>query len=120
MERLRNLVPDFAALRASVEAYTVDDASIRTQIAKDYARYGQVWCPHTATAFWAYDHLPQERTKGRAWIVSATAHPAKFETIVEPIIGRSIPVPPALQDLLERPTASTVLGAAARRVPRRA
>jgi threonine synthase len=109
MERLQNLVPDFAELRSSIEVYSVDDASIRTQIAKDYARYGEVWCPHTATAFWVYDHLPQARRDGRPWIVSATAHPAKFESIVEPVIGRSVPVPPALADLLRRPTASTAL-----------
>jgi threonine synthase len=109
MERLRNLLPDFASLRTSVEAYPVDDASIRTQIEKDYARYGEIWCPHTATAFWVYDHLPQARKTGQAWIVSATAHPAKFESIVEPVIGRHVPIPAALQDLLARPTASTPL-----------
>jgi threonine synthase len=109
MERLRNLLPDFATLRTNIEAYPVDDASIRAQIAKDYARFGEVWCPHTATAFWVYDHLPEARRVGRPWIVSATAHPAKFESIVEPVIGRSVPVPPALQELLERPTALTPL-----------
>lgn len=109
MERLRNLVPDFAELRASIESYPVDDASIRAQIAKDYERYGEVWCPHTATAFWVYDHLPPARKAGRPWIVSATAHPAKFETIVEPLIGRTVPVPPALAALLDRPAASTPL-----------
>jgi threonine synthase len=109
MERLRSLLPDFAALRTSVEAYPVDDANIRAQIAKDYARYGEVWCPHTATAFWVYDHLPPARRTGHAWIVSATAHPAKFESIVEPVIGRAIPVPPALQALLARPAQSTPL-----------
>jgi threonine synthase len=56
-----------------------------------------------------YDHLPPTRKSGRSWIVSATAHPAKFETIVEPVIGRAVPVPPALAALLERPTASTPL-----------
>jgi threonine synthase len=109
MERLRNLLPDFAELRATVESYPVDDDAIRAQIAKDYARYGQVWCPHTATAFWVYDHLPAARKAGRSWIVSATAHPAKFEQIVEPIIGRPVAVPPALRALLERPTAKTIL-----------
>jgi threonine synthase len=107
MERLRNLIPDFAELRASVEAYPVDDAQIRAQIGKDFERYGQVWCPHTATGFWVYDHLPPARKSGRSWIVSATAHPAKFEGIVEPVIGRAVPVPPALAALLERPTEST-------------
>ena len=109
MERLRNLVPDFAELRGTVEAYPVDDEAIRVQIAKDYARFGQVWCPHTATGFWVYDHLPAARRVGRPWIVSATAHPAKFETIVEPAIGRAVPVPAALAELLKRPTGSTPL-----------
>jgi threonine synthase len=109
IERLRHLLPDFAELRASLESYPVDDAAIRAQIAKDYQRYGEVWCPHTATAFWVYDHLPPARKAGRAWIVSATAHPAKFETIVEPVIGRALAVPPALAELLDRPTRSTPL-----------
>lgn len=111
MERLRSLLPEFAELRANIEAYPVDDASIRAQIAKDYARYGEVWCPHTATAFWVYDHLPPARKAGRPWIVSATAHPAKFESIVEPVIGRAVPIPPALEQLLGRSTASTPLKA---------
>jgi len=109
IERLRNLLPDFAELRASIESYPVEDAAIRAQIAKDYVRYGEVWCPHTATAFWVYDHLPAARKAGRPWIVSATAHPAKFDTIVEPVIGRAVPVPQALAELLDRPTASTPL-----------
>jgi len=109
MERLQNLLPDFGELRASIESYPVDDAAIRAQIAKDYERFGEIWCPHTATAFWVYDHLPPTRKAGRPWIVSATAHPAKFETIVEPVIGRAVPVPSALAELLDRPTASTPL-----------
>jgi threonine synthase len=109
VERLRDLLPDFAEQRAAIESYPVDDAAIRAQIAQDFERYGEVWCPHTATAFWVYDHLPPARKAGRPWIVSATAHPAKFETIVEPIIGHALPVPPALAKLLDRPTASTPL-----------
>jgi threonine synthase len=109
MERLRHLLPDIGDLRSNVEAYAVDDEQIREQIAKDYTRYGEVWCPHTATAFWVYDHLPPARKVERAWIVSATAHPAKFENIVEPVIGTSVAVPSSLAALLERPTSSTRL-----------
>jgi threonine synthase len=103
MERLVNLVPDFADQRRCVEAYPVEDAAIRQQIATDFARYGRVWCPHTATAFWVYDQLPEARRAGQAWIAAATAHPAKFEQIVEPIIGRPVEVPPALAALLDLP-----------------
>lgn len=108
MERLRDLVPDFAELRTAVEAYPVDDDQIRQQIAKDDRRYGETWCPHTATGFWVYDHLPKAR-RAEPWIVCATAHPAKFESIVEPIVGRTLEVPPALAALLERPTETTPL-----------
>ena len=40
----------------------------------------------------------------RAWAVAATAHPAKFEGIVEPLIGTTIEPPPALAALLARPS----------------
>jgi threonine synthase len=90
-----------------VESYPVDDDAIRSQIAKDYQRYGEIWCPHTATAFWVYDHLPVARKSARPWIVSATAHPAKFEAIVEPLIGREVLVPESLRELLARPTRKT-------------
>ena len=79
------------------------------QIAKDFERYGEIWCPHTATGFWVYDHLAEAERQGHAWSVCATAHPAKFDTIVEPIIGRAVEVPPALARILELPTESFAL-----------
>ena len=104
MERLRHLLPDFAELRSSVEAYPVSDAAIRKQIAGDYERLERIWCPHTATAFNVYDQLPQSRCSDASWIVVATAHPAKFDSIVEPATGTIVPVPPALAALLELPS----------------
>ena len=34
----------------------------------------------------------------------STAHPAKFREIVEPLIGREVPVPETLARLFARPT----------------
>jgi threonine synthase len=107
-ERLRNLLPDFSALREAVEAYPVDDDAIRMQIRKDYARFGRIWCPHTATGFWVYDHLPASR-RANPWIVEATAHPAKFDSVVEPLLGLTVPVPESLRALLDRPVSSIEL-----------
>jgi threonine synthase len=109
MERLRDLFPEFGDMRSAVAAYPVDDDGIRAQIAKDYARFGEIWCPHTATGFHAYDGLPESARRGSAWCVSATAHPAKFETIVEPVVGRAIEVPPALAAMLRLPAESVPL-----------
>lgn len=108
MERLNALLPAFKELRESVAAFPVGDDEIRAQIRKDYARFGRVSCPHTATGFFAYDHLP-DADRRRPWILCATAHPAKFETIVEPIVGRPVEVPETLSALLERPAARTRL-----------
>jgi threonine synthase len=104
MERLRHLIPDFSDLRASIEAYPVNDAAIIEQISSDHVRRGKVWCPHTATGFSVYDQLPVSRQKSSAWIVVATAHPAKFDHIVEEAIGAKVPVPTSLKALLELPT----------------
>jgi threonine synthase len=41
----------------------------------------------------------------------ATAHPAKFDTIVEPLVGHGIAVPPALAQCLSRPAAAQRLPA---------
>ena len=83
-------MPDFGDLRGSVEAYPVSDDSIRQQIATDYERLERVWCPHTATGFNVYDQLPLSRCTEASWIVVATAHPAKFDNIVEPAAGTSV------------------------------
>jgi len=109
MERMRDLFPELGDLRSAVQAYPVDDDAIRAQIAKDHARFGEIWCPHTATGFHAYDALPESARQGSAWYVAATAHPAKFETIVEPIVGREIDVPPSLAAILRLPASSIPL-----------
>jgi threonine synthase len=109
MERLQYLIPEFGDLREAVAAYPVDDDEIRRQIAKDYERFGEIWCPHTATGFYAYDHLPESERRGSAWSVCATAHPAKFETIVEPVIGKPVEIPPSLAEILKLPAVSVPL-----------
>jgi threonine synthase len=47
--------------------------------------------------------LPQERREGERWVLVSTAHPAKFREIVEPLIGRDVPVPHTLAQLFARP-----------------
>lgn len=110
-ERLRWLYRgDDAALRAAFTARSVDDATIRTTIAGRHARYGETFCPHTATAVHVLEQLRAEGVQGD-WAVAATAHPAKFESIVEPLVGGPVAVPPALAELLARSAAAEPLAA---------
>ena len=66
-------------------------------------QYGREWCPHTATAAEVYARLSERERRGQPWVIVATAHPAKFNDIVEPIIGRPIALPKSLADLLSLP-----------------
>jgi len=104
MERLRHLLPELTSLRQAVTAVSVGDAAISARIRADRKAFGQIWCPHTAVAAEAWANLPAEVRRDRSWCLVATASPAKFPEIVEPLIGEAVPVPPALADLLGRPT----------------
>lgn len=109
-ERLRHWHRDDAALRAALRALSVDDATIRAVIADAPARHGIVACPHTACGLHALHGLRQSGDS-RPWAVVATAHPAKFETIVEPLVGHAVPPPPALAECLARPAHGETLAA---------
>ncbi|HVP33471.1 MAG TPA: threonine synthase [Steroidobacteraceae bacterium] len=103
LERLRALFPQLPQLRAAVSAVSVSDAEIRERIRAGFRTYGQIWCPHTATAAEAWERLaPEQRARGR-WVLVATAHPAKFREIVEPLIGGHVQVPETLARLFARP-----------------
>jgi len=113
-ERLRWLHgDDLARLRAGFDARSVDDAQIQAVIARRYGEHGEVFCPHTACAVAVLEQLRREgvAAAGQDWAVAATAHPAKFEAVVEPLIGRELAVPPALAALLARPARATPLPA---------
>ena len=102
MERIRALYPSMGEIREQLSADSVDDATIRARIGEDFMHYGREWCPHTATAAEVYSRLaPGERH--RPWVLVATAHPAKFNEIVEPIVGKPVAIPESLDRLLRLP-----------------
>jgi threonine synthase len=103
MERMRALYPTLHEMREQLSASSVDDATIRSRIGEDFMRYGREWCPHTATAAEVYHRLSEAERRDHPWVVVATAHPAKFNEIVEPIIGRHVVVPESLDRLLNLP-----------------
>jgi len=110
MERLRDIHGDAPELVKMISAVSVSDAQIEQQIKDDMQAFGFATCPHTATATHVYRHLSPDQGKAD-WIIVATAHPAKFDSIVEPLIGGSIPVPAELQAILSRPNRFQVIAA---------
>jgi len=104
MERLRNIIGEANVLRDCLGVLSVDDEQIEASIRKDYAEFGFATCPHTATASHTWRQFDEELRTTNDWILVATAHPAKFDTIVEPLIGETVPLPDELADILSRPT----------------
>jgi len=106
VERLRVMFPKLGG----VSADSVSDAEIEATIGRTYRDTGIVVCPHTACGV---EVLRRLRTKGAegTWIVAATAHAAKFASIVEPVIGAAVTPPRALAELLAKPAHATPMAA---------
>lgn len=110
MERVLSLFPGLSELHGAVSAFSIDDDAIRERIRAGFREHGQIWCPHTATAAEAYERLDPQRRE-TPWVLVATAHPAKFREILEPLIGREMAVPETLAKLFARARACTEIDA---------
>jgi len=83
------------AMRSDITGSRHADDEVRGTIREVYERHGYLLDPHSAIAY--------RGLGGRAGIFLATAHPAKFAEIVEPIIGRPVEKPEPLARALARP-----------------
>ncbi len=107
-ERLKFLYPDWQEMLRDVAAISVTDNEIRETIRYAYKTWRQVICPHTAAALTMRELDRKTRPKSHV-IITATAHPAKFETTVEPLTGQIVSVPVGLQELMGRPSQKEVI-----------
>lgn len=103
MERLRYSHGNAGELGGVISAVSVNDRQIEMQIKADFAELGIAHCPHTATASYVLHSLPPAE-RSRHWILVATAHAAKFESVVEPLIEAEVPIPEPLAAILSRPS----------------
>jgi threonine synthase len=99
-ERIAHLFGnDWQALRAALRRGSLNDDGTRDAIRRLDAR-GYLADPHGAVA-WAV--LERNLRPGETGLFLATAHPAKFMESLEPVLGRELPLPSALAELLDRP-----------------
>ena len=99
---------DIDALRRDIVGSAYDDATVVSEITKVYREHGYLLDPHGAIGWLGLqDVLAKDRqAKG---VFLATAHPAKFREVVEPAIGKTVPLPDALEAALARPRMSRSL-----------
>lgn len=109
LPRLQALLGDSPTMRRTIRASSWSDEATRDCIRRVYRETGTILDPHTAVGLLALEALDRgEEPSGpgvpagpRPKILLATAHPAKFRSEVEPLIGESVPLPPSLAHRLE-------------------
>ncbi len=94
---------DREALRRDVEGRRYDDTATCEAIREVDRRHGYLMDPHTAVGYLALTDALREAPPEAVGIVLATAHPAKFLEVVEPVVGREVPLPPQLASRLGLP-----------------
>jgi threonine synthase len=100
IQALYNL--DIDAVRADIAGCAYTDTQVVTEIGRVYRQHEYLLDPHSAIAWLALQDALAAAPEAQGVFV-ATAHPGKFREVVEPAIGRSVPLPRPLQDALGRP-----------------
>jgi threonine synthase len=99
---------DLDAIRRDVCGVRFADEDVRASIRRVYQERGYLLDPHSAIAYMGIrgqegrEGRKAADAPGRIGIFLATAHPAKFAEIVEPVIGGKVPLPPALAEAVVR------------------
>jgi threonine synthase len=107
LERLQWLFGgDVGAMRSLITSTAHTDHEVRAAIAELHSHYGYVADPHTAIAYLGTRHA----APGTLFL--STAHPAKFREVVEPAIGKTVPLPAPLAAALARKKTVQRIGAA--------
>ncbi len=92
---------DLERLRRDVVGRAASDDDTRQCIARVWRETGYVLDPHSAVAYLGLEAELATR-RDAVGMLLATAHPAKFADVVEPLIGEAVPVPERLARLADR------------------
>ncbi len=92
---------DAERLRADVAGSRHTDEETRAAIREVYGTYGYVLDPHGAVGYLGLREALRDRPEATG-IFLATAHPAKFADVVEPLVGCPVPLPERLAACLRR------------------
>jgi threonine synthase len=90
-------------LAKTLVGYSISDEDTRDAMRAFYRTHRYVLCPHSAVAAAALERYRTDHTRATIpAVLVATAHPAKFGSVVEHTLGISPEVPAQLQAVLDR------------------
>ena len=91
------------AIKAEISGFTYTDEQIAQTLADVYRQRGYLLDPHGAVA---YRSMQEGLQPGEVGVMLETAHPAKFKSVVDSIIGEDIDIPQRLAAFMENPKQS--------------
>ena len=96
---------NFINLKKMLSGYTVTDAETKDTIRRVNQDTGYLPDPHGAVGYLSLERYLKQHHDQKG-IFLETAHPVKFYDVVEPVTGEKVPVPPAIESLLQLPKQS--------------
>lgn len=104
-ERIRNLYhDDYERIKSVLWSTSVDDECTLTRMQRTYERYHYIADPHTAVGLEAVERYRGGAavSSGSSFISLSTAHPAKFNEVVELALGKPAELPQPLQEVMSK------------------
>ncbi|GMV37192.1 MAG: threonine synthase [Fimbriimonadales bacterium] len=104
-ERIRSLYEDdYERIKAVLWSTSVDDECTVIRMQQTFERYHYIADPHTAVGLEAVERIRRQvpRTAESAFISLSTAHPAKFNEVVELALGKPADLPQPLQEVMTK------------------
>ncbi len=89
---------DFKQIKNKISSYSIDDKTTADTILEVYKKHDYLLDPHGAVAYQSLQNY-LEQHPGQKGIILETAHPIKFNNVIEPITGQAILVPASVEYL---------------------
>ena len=97
-------------LKNVLGSYSVTDEQTKDTLREVYTNYKYLTDPHGAVGYYALQQWLSAHP-GQKGIFLETAHPVKFYDVVEPVIHEKVPVPAAVEQIMDLPKQSTRMNA---------
>ncbi|MES2849096.1 MAG: threonine synthase [Bacteroidota bacterium] len=101
---------EFVNLEKVLSSVSITDEETRATLKAVYQNKKYLLDPHGAVGYLALERYLQNNPSQKG-IVLETAHPVKFYDVVEPVIGETIPLPPAVAAQINAEKKSTKINA---------
>ncbi len=98
-------------MQKDISGFVCNEAETRKYIRQVKTQFDYIIEPHAAVAFSALEEFRKTQKEKFFGIILGTAHPAKFNEVVEQEIQQEIPLPKQLSEWIDKPTLSIPLKA---------